>query len=335
MRYSVPMDGLALLLASGSSVEKVHQAVWFALLRETKLLAALGLESPADAEVTREPDNGIFDLAVLGGGATIWIELKVDSGLSEHQRCRQLEHGKGGQIVYAFLGLSAARSRPSPAREIKLSEGRVLEGVEVAQALDEVVGDASTSQAGRQLAQAYARLLRKLAERGDDFRVIGDKDWRSVHSVHLFERLRSACPSMKDAAICYVSNASGGFEACHWSWTPAGEGVRTYLQWEDTRLCFKILVEAQALRRDRRSKAVAFLRGKMLAGVEVERPKRLGSGRTVTVGYVVLPVREVAKWPDVVAAVDLAVEVNKALARSLSGPVVGDGGSSKLTAEAP
>lgn len=317
------MSGLELLLASGDSVDKVHQAAWFGLLRETRLLATLGLEIPADATVEWEPDRGLFDLAVRGGGANVWIELKVDSGLGEHQRRRQQKRAAAGQLVYAFLGLSEPRSWPSPIRELESEGARVIRRSELARALDEVGVDTHGSAAGRQLAQAYARLLRGLGERGADFRRVEDKDWRSPHSVYLFQRLRRECPSMKDASIAYVSNASGGFEACYWRWKPLGEGLGVYLQWESAKLCFKILVEARGSRSKYRARAVAFLDEHKGGGLKIERPKRLGSGRTMTVGFVLLPIREETSWPAVVAGVERAIEINDALARVLVEPSAG------------
>lgn len=48
------MDGLALLLAVGDTVEKVHQSAWCALLKHSAFLAELGLASAGKMDVSWE-----------------------------------------------------------------------------------------------------------------------------------------------------------------------------------------------------------------------------------------------------------------------------------------
>jgi hypothetical protein len=124
---------------------------------------------------------------------------------------------------------------------------------------------------------------------------------------------------MKEATVGYVANQTGGFEACHWGWAPAGGGVGCYLQWEHKKLCFKLSVKDRGAIATARSRAVDFLRDRRLGKVEVRRPARLGAGLTMTVGVVDgLPVQEASgSWEELVNAMAEATRLSKALAEHL------------------
>ncbi len=251
--------------------------------------------------------------AVTESGETVWIELKIDSELGEAQLGKQLELAKGGRVVHALLGLSEIRSRPWATELAKNRGGTVLDAVAVSEALGRVSG----SEAAQQLAGAYASQLDALRRRGEDFRTA--RSWWSAHALCFFDRLRNECTEMRNATVAYVANPSGGFEACHWGWTNGGTGVVCYPQWENDALYFKISVKDPTMRVTTRSSAVEFLRNRPLGSAMVRRPKRLGSGQTMTVGVVdKLPVREEAgAWEDLVAAMAAATRINEDLAEHL------------------
>jgi hypothetical protein len=120
------------------------------------------------------------------------------------------------------------------------------------------------------------------------------------------------------AVVSYVPNPSGGFEACHWGWAGACDGVECYLQWEGPKLCFKILVEDKTAHAPMRSKAVDFLGNRALGPTRIVRPSRLGAGRTMTVGIVEdLPVRDEARLAELIQTMTTATRVVEELAQHL------------------
>lgn len=316
------MDAIALLLNAGDTVEAVHQVAWYVLLQKSELLAELGLATPAERQVHWEPKGGLFDLAVTGGEKPVWVELKVDSDLGEPQLVRQLLHTESGEVVYALLGFAANRARPWTTNQATNGGARVFTNAEVCAALDRVAASNGTAPSVAHLARAYAEQLRDLGARGNDFRKA--EVWNSSHVLALYEQLREACEPMRQSAVAYVATPSGGFEACHWGWIAAGDGVRCYLQWEGSgptppKLCFKIEVTGTANGSTARAAAVEFLRNQTLVSGTIARPAKLGAGQTMTVGVVQdLPVRDEPQWQNVVDAMVDATRVMKALAEHLS-----------------
>jgi hypothetical protein len=313
------MDGLDLLLAVGDTVEKVHQSAWCALLKHSEFLAELGLTSSYEREVVWEPSGGIFDLKAVTDDGPVWIELKIDSELSQAQVRRQFDHAKNDRVVHALLGFADIRSRPWAETLIHENKGTLLNGARVVEALRRVQQSNAATPAAKQLARAYAGQLAEIGQRGSDFRTTSK--WCNAHSLSFYERLRRECPDLKNATVTYVANPAGGFEACYWGWINVGDGVECYLQWEDQKLRFKLSVDDRDKCQSVRSAAVEFLRERRLGEVEISRPKRLGSGQTMTVGTVYgLPVQESGgSWEALIAAVREATRVNEALAQCLRG----------------
>lgn len=313
-----PRAAVDLLLAAGDNVEKVHQAAWFALLQHSELLAELlEVSMPGPRRVEWEPDGRLFDLMVTAGDERAWLELKVDSALGEGQLRRQLEYVDRGRVVHVLLGLTNIRARPGRVELAEKGRGYVFGPEQVIAALGKVEQAGDVAPEVRQLARSYAASLDVLRRRGEDFRKV-DK-WNVTHSAWFFEKLRRACPEMKDATIEYVPSPSGGFEACHWGWVNAGEGRRCYVQWEDDKLCVKILVEDRSARRRLRTVAVEFLSEYKRAGEPVAPPTRLGSGRTMTVGVVKgIPVRDEARWGEVIAAAAAGTKLVAKMAKHLA-----------------
>jgi hypothetical protein len=315
------MDAIALLLNAGETVEAVHQAAWYVLLQKSELLAELGFPSLAQRKVVWEPEAGTFDLKVAGEGRPVWIELKVDAYLGEPQLTKQRPYMKLGSVVYALLGPTAIRARPGTTKKVTDDGAVVITTSDVCAALDRAAEREGIAKGVAHLARAYAEQLRDLGNRGSNF---GTADvWNSSHSLSFYDKLRESCEPMKQAVVAYVANPSGGFEACHWGWVPAGDGVRCYLQWEGSgptppKLCFKIEVTGSTERSTVRSAAVEFLRKQTLTSATLARPARLGSGQTMTIGIVEdLPVRDEPQWQTVVDAMLEATRVMSDLAEHL------------------
>jgi hypothetical protein len=316
------MDAVALLLNAGDTVEAVHQAAWYVLLQESELLSDLGFPTAAKRQVHWEPDGGAFDLQVAGDFPSVWIELKVDSDLSEWQVAKQLPYTKKpGRVVYALLGSAAIRARPWTTKMIQDGGGHVLTNTQVCGVLDRIAANANVTPGIARLAGAYAEQLRALSARGSN--LANANPWTSEHSLFLYDQLRDRCESMNGSVIAYVANPNGGFQACHWGWFEAVTGLRCYLQWEDQspqtpKLCFKIEVTRSIDLEAARSAAVEFLKERTCASRTIRRPVRLGRGQTMTVGIVDdLPVRDEGGWSTLVEAMVEATHITQALAEHL------------------
>ncbi|HVH97595.1 MAG TPA: hypothetical protein VM869_02755 [Enhygromyxa sp.] len=315
------MDAIARLLNAGDTVEAVHQAAWYVLLQESGLLSELGFQTSAERKVTWEPKAGLFDLEVAGDGQPVWIELKVDSDLSEWQLSRQLPYTASGTVLYALLGLTALRARPSMTNRIAAGGGHVRTGADIAAALDRTSVKADIAPGVAELARAYAAQLRELTDRGSAFR--SADPWTPLNDVFLYELLRTNCSVMHDSTIAYVSNPSGGFQACHWGWFEADAGVCSYLQWEGQhqtppKLCIKIHVTGSADRDTAKAAAARFLADRKLTSTTVKRPQTLRSGKTMTVGIIDgLDVRSESSWQAVLDTMVEATRLTRELAEHL------------------
>lgn len=172
-----------LLLTAGATVEKVHQAAWLVLLRDSEFLAKLGVDLGTPRTVRWEPDGGTFDLKIEGPETSAWIELKVDSDLGDGQIDRQREHGAQGHVVYALLGLAWARSRPWKVKRATAGGARVFGPNEVISALIQVQRARDVAPGVAELARSYAGVIDDLRRRGEDFRTIDADSWSLAHSA--------------------------------------------------------------------------------------------------------------------------------------------------------
>ena len=83
----------------------------------------------------------------------------------------------------------------------------------------------------------------------------------------------------------YIANPSGGFFGFWWYFRPKQKDAYTpYLQLENHELCFKIAVEDNQNRSEAREEAYWHLiKTNEQFGLPVERPKRMGNGKFMTV----------------------------------------------------
>lgn len=307
------VGAIDLLFAIKPDSERLHQLAVGSLLRHSPLLQRLGVLPPGEAAAEEaalvdhqwEPLGGTYDLAVrLRGGAQVFIELKVDSALSDDQLRRQIQElraeGRAGdRVLYLLLGytaITAAERIAHLARDVSLPADRMLiRGAdEVAQALSapELLWGAGASAGGpaardaRDLAVAYRDHLLLLKQRVRGFFDRPASAWSDGDFYGFFAHCRREVPSMADAGIDYVANPAGGFVGCWWAAQHLAPGIKVYLQYEGPRLCVKIEVEPQDRRGRLRDQACAYLlRMTPPEPLQIVRPARLGHGRWMTIGY--------------------------------------------------
>jgi hypothetical protein len=298
------MSAIDLLFAAKQDSERLHQLVLGPVLAHTRLIPAL-LKNPdlKPCDFDWEPEARQFDLAItLEDERVVWVELKVDAGLSDEQIKRQLQTlaaHPDHRLLYLLLGYSAIvvdRQRLHRAREgLGLTPERV--NVVTAAELLPLLGDPTilpgVSQRhhgdARDLVGAYRDLLTNLRHRTTRF-FEHTGAWSAGDYLGFFDHCRrSSVGHMADAGTDHVANPSGGFMGCWWNWAPVQEGAKLYLQLEDQRLCFKVFVPAGLSKRrgevrgaaERAVRAAAARRG-----LAVARPARFGHGAWMTVAFV-------------------------------------------------
>jgi hypothetical protein len=103
-------------------------------------------------------------------------------------------------------------------------------------------------------------------------------DWHGWHGFYAeLQRV------LGDGEWGYVANPAGGFLGYWWHWH-AGSHSEQYLQLEQSSLCFKISVDDSAHRSDERSRWLQqILAAAQTTDIAIIRPRRLGTGQTMTV----------------------------------------------------
>ena len=83
----------------------------------------------------------------------------------------------------------------------------------------------------------------------------------------------------------YVSNPRGGFIGYWWHWSEWKNNYRTYLQLEESKLCFKLNVKSEF---KSKSSKIGRKLYKIISNINssVKRPNRISPGITVTFGYI-------------------------------------------------
>jgi hypothetical protein len=104
-------------------------------------------------------------------------------------------------------------------------------------------------------------------------------DWPGFYMV-LYDEIGS-----DGANWSYVANPSGGFFGFWWYFKEVpGKQYMPYLQLEQDKLCFKIMVEGESSRRNAREDAYESVqRTASQLSVNIERPERMGNGKFMTV----------------------------------------------------
>lgn len=112
-------------------------------------------------------------------------------------------------------------------------------------------------------------------------------DWVGFFTVLYDQRSSLSSPSDDDSTNWgYVANPAGGFVGYWWYFKQlAGRGFTPYLQLEEEKLCFKIMVDDDIDRsavRDEAYRSIVAEANKI--GLVALRPERMGNGKYMTVG---------------------------------------------------
>jgi len=101
------MSGIELLLKTSVDYERTHQLTLYTLLKEANLFTFL-FDLHGDAEIVWEPEDQLFDLAVITKKRKIYIEIKMWSSLSNSQLNRQSSFLEKSNNIGAYILLGTS-----------------------------------------------------------------------------------------------------------------------------------------------------------------------------------------------------------------------------------
>jgi hypothetical protein len=334
------MSAIDLIFGVKNDSERLHQIVLGPLLLRTKTVRHAFNDSIMQInDFSWEPEKRLFDLATTHSGATgkeagtIWIEIKIDSALSEDQLRRQIKHIAGrpqDKILYLLLGYSGITTDRSLINKIrqeyKIDDSRivVMNNDQLVSMFDDPdilpsIDDPLRSDA-RDLVHVYKDLLIKLKQRTDKFFEREVNSWTIGDYYGFFDYCRhNKVGEMVDAGINYVANGSGGFYGCWWCWQTVCDDAQVYLQFEGSKLCLRIWVGTIEKRISYRDKALEVLLSLIPHPIlDLQKPARLGSGEYMTFGTVRnLPFGVRQKWSEFCRIVEASENTIKQLAKQL------------------
>lgn len=129
----------------------------------------------------------------------------------------------------------------------------------------------------------YRSHLQEIENKTNSYKHIPYKKWGWYQWQGFYQELEL---HFTDAHWNYVPNKSGGFLGFWWHFKSNRE-VTMYLQFEQNKLCIKIEYKSKTNRTEIRNKYYDILiREARKSGVAIERPKRFGSGKFMTIGVI-------------------------------------------------
>jgi hypothetical protein len=263
------MAAIDLLFDHKGDSERLHQVVLSVLLLRSRLLAEiLGVPGLRATDFKWEAEGRLFDLGFTvhdpsGAVEQVFVELKIDSNLTEAQFVRQLEHTrqhKKARLLYLVLGLtqisvtpqqlskwSVAKPpvEPSPGPAFCYCDAHQLAALLANPRSLLVAGDPTHDYDVRDLLVGYRDALDRLVARTTCFAERPTPEWQAPDFCGFFaDCQKHHVGQMAQAGISYEANPRGGFIACHWLRTPIhpSEPLRLYLQMENAKLCLKLKV---------------------------------------------------------------------------------------------
>ena len=129
----------------------------------------------------------------------------------------------------------------------------------------------------------YKSHLQNIENQTNRFTEIPVKDWRWYEWQGFYKTLENY---LDVENWSYVSNPNGGFQGLWWHFIK-NEEVEMYLQFEESKLCFKIHYEGDENCSEIRYKYYNILINKAeSSNPEIEKPSRFGAGTYMTIGVV-------------------------------------------------
>lgn len=139
----------------------------------------------------------------------------------------------------------------------------------------------SNNEAARQsdIYANYYDYLQSIENAVQSFQTTPVKDWSRRAWIGFYQYLQT---QLGEGNWKYVANPTGGFMG-FWGLGCTVNGVRVYLQLEQSNVCFKMTVQDDSNHKKARNKLhKIFVNEAEKFGLSVKKPKKFGSGKTMT-----------------------------------------------------
>ena len=273
----------------GCAQEDIHlHELGCTLVRRLLMMHDVQNSEPATVRVHRQLLR-VDVVAEIGPDTVILIEDKIHAGLHGDQLVRYLQQLKEKFIGRRVLPVFLKTGDQSSYRDVEQAGYKILLRNDLLGLLRPRRDRISNS--------IFSDFLANLESREaeiESFATTPVSDWTSKWDpwIGFYKRLKHDVPGLE---WDYVPNANGGFLAAWWNikdWMAPDSAIwsKVYIQIEQGPLCFKIAVgEDETDRGSVRSRwHTQLMRSAQNAEIVINRPSRMGSGATMTVGKIEL-----------------------------------------------
>ena len=242
--------------------------------------------------LTDIPINEIHSINVGRQWANIdiWVEINDDTVLIVEDKIETCIHS-GQDIRYKetvhaeykdkrsnqlFSYIKTGNESLSKLKEIESHGYRTINRRDILSVLNRYEGN-------NPIVTDYRSHLQQMEDETNGYKYKPVKNWGWYEWQGFYQELEL---HFTDADWNYVPNSSGGFLGFWWH-SRSNDEVTMYLQFEQDKVCVKIVYEGEDNRSEVRNKYYEMLNreaGKL--GVKIERPKRFGSGIYMTIGII-------------------------------------------------
>lgn len=224
--------------------------------------------------------NNIDIWAEINDDTFLIIEDKTNTTIHDNQldvyKKAVIEEykGKRDNLFYAYI--KTGNEPQTTINEIKEKGYKTINRNDILKLLN-------TYKGGNYFVNDYISHLQSIEDETSKYASLPIKEWKWYAWQGFYIALEQY---VEDLYWDYVNNASGGFMGAWWHFK-SNEEIEMYLQFEEKKLCFKIVCGDPNRRSELRNKYYEILMS--IAGQnynEIKRPNRFGAGTYMTIGEV-------------------------------------------------
>lgn len=224
--------------------------------------------------------NNIDIWAEINDDTFLIIEDKTNTTIHDNQldvyKKAVIEEykGKRDNLFYAYI--KTGNEPQTTINEIKEKGYKTINRNDILKLLN-------TYKGGNYFVNDYISHLQSIEDETSKYASLPIKEWEWYAWQGFYIALEQY---VEDLYWDYVNNASGGFMGAWWHFK-SNEEIEMYLQFEEKKLCFKIVCGDPNRRSELRNKYYEILMS--IAGQnynEIKRPNRFGAGTYMTIGEV-------------------------------------------------
>ena len=221
----------------------------------------------------------------------IWVEINDDSFLViedktntsihdnqlERYKSTVEEEYKGKRMKQYYAYVKTGNEPLSTIRKIERIGYRTISRIDLIQCIDKYRGNNT-------IIPSYLEYLKGLESETQGFRVLPVNKWGWYAWQGFYKELEQ---KLSLTAWDYVSNPAGGFLGAWWHFTKILEG-EMYLQFEESKLCFKVYYDGDGDHSEFRWKwhNKLILTAESMGHPEIVKPARFGAGYYMTIAVV-------------------------------------------------